>query len=202
MKKTIMTLGLAATGMLAMGAQAQASTLDDVISAGELRCGVATGVPGFAMPDAQGNWTGIDVDTCRAVAAAVIGDADAVEFVPLTAAERFTALQSGEIDMLARNTTWTTTRDASVGINFTGVNFYDGQGFMVKEELGVSSVSELDGAAICVQAGTTTELNLADYFRAEGMDYQAIVLDTTSATGQGLDNGRCDAITSDTSQLA
>ena len=202
MKKTIMTIGLAATGMLAMGVQAQASTLDDVISAGELRCGVATGVPGFAMPDAQGNWTGIDVDTCRAVAAAVIGDADAVEFVPLTAAERFTALQSGEVDMLARNTTWTTTRDASLGINFAGVNFYDGQGFMVKEELGVSSVSELNGAAICVQAGTTTELNLADYFRAEGMDYQAIVLDTSSATGQGLDNGRCDAITSDTSQLA
>lgn len=202
MKKTIMTVGLAATGMLAIGAQAQASTLDDVVSAGELRCGVSTGLPGFSQPDSSGNWAGIDVDTCRAVAAAVLGDADAVEFVPLTAAERFTALQSGEIDMLSRNTTWTTTRDASLGLNFTGTNYYDGQGFLIDEELGIDSATQLDGAAVCVQAGTTTELNLADYFRASGMEFEAVVVDSSSASAQAFDNNRCDVLTSDTSQLA
>ncbi len=202
MKKTIMTVSLAATGLLMLGAQAQASTLDDVMSAGELRCGVSTGLPGFSQPDSAGNWAGLDVDTCRAVAAAVLGDSDAVEFVPLTAAERFTALQSGEIDMLSRNTTWTTTRDASLGLNFAGVNYYDGQGFLVKTELGVDSAYDLDGAAVCTQAGTTTELNLADFFRANGMDFEAVVFDTSEGTVQGFDSNRCDVLTSDTSQLA
>ena len=202
MKKTLLTAGLAATGFLALGGQAQAATLDDVIEAGELRCGVSNGLPGFSQPDQDGNWTGLDVDTCRAVAAAVLDDADAVQFVPLTAAERFTALQSGEIDVLSRNTTWTTTRDASLGLNFTGTNYYDGQGFLVKTELGVDSAYDLDGAAVCTQAGTTTELNLADFFRANDMEYEAVVFDTSEASAQGFDNNRCDILTSDTSQLA
>ena len=202
MKKTIVSSVLAASGFLALGAQAQAATLDDVMSAGELRCGVSNGLPGFSQPDSDGNWTGLDVDTCRAVAAAVLGDSTAVEFVPLTAAERFTALQSGEIDVLSRNTTWTTTRDASLGLNFTGTNYYDGQGFLVKTALGIDSASQLDGAAVCTQAGTTTELNLADYFRANDMQYEAVVFDTSEASAQGFDNNRCDVLTSDTSQLA
>lgn len=202
MKKTIMTMGLAATGLLAFAGSAQAATLEDVRDAGEMRCGVSNGLPGFSQPDSSGNWSGIDVDTCRAVAAAVLGDADAVEFIPLTAAERFTALQSGEIDMLSRNTTWTTTRDASLGLNFTGTNYYDGQGFLIKTALGVDSAYDLDGAAVCTQAGTTTELNLADFFRANDMEYDAIVFDTSEASAQGFDNNRCDVLTSDTSQLA
>ncbi len=202
MKKTLLTASLAVTGLLALGTQAQAATLDDVIDAGELRCGVSNGLPGFSQPDSDGNWTGIDVDTCRAVAAAVLGDSDAVQFIPLTAAERFTALQSGEIDVLSRNTTWTTTRDSSLGLNFTGTNYYDGQGFLVKTALGVESAYDLDGAAVCTQAGTTTELNLADFFRANDMDYEAVVFDTSEASAQGFDNNRCDILTSDTSQLA
>lgn len=202
MKKTIMTMGLAATGLLAFAGSTQAATLEDVRDAGEMRCGVSNGLPGFSQPDSSGNWSGIDVDTCRAVAAAVLDDADAVEFIPLTAAERFTALQSGEIDMLSRNTTWTTTRDASLGLNFTGTNYYDGQGFLIKTALGVDSAYDLDGAAICTQAGTTTELNLADFFRANDMEYDAIVFDTSGASAQGFDNNRCDVLTSDTSQLA
>lgn len=202
MKKLLLTAGLAATGLLALGSQSHAATLDDVLEDGELSCGVSNGLPGFSQPDDDGNWTGIDVDTCRAFAAAILGDADAVNFVPLTAAERFTALQSGEIDVLSRNTTWTTTRDASLGLNFTGTNYYDGQGFLIKKDLGVDSASQLDGAAICTQAGTTTELNLADYFRANDMEYEAVVYDTSEASAQGFDNNRCDVLTSDTSQLA
>ncbi|MBS3785934.1 MAG: amino acid ABC transporter substrate-binding protein [Gammaproteobacteria bacterium] len=202
MKKTLASISLAAAGLLTLGTQAQAATLADVQNAGELRCGVSTGLPGFSQPDSDGTWRGIDVDTCRAVAAAVLGDANAVEFVPLTAAERFTALQSGEIDMLSRNTTWTTVRDASLGLNFAGTNYYDGQGFLVKSALGVDSALQLDGASVCIQAGTTTELNLADYFRANGMSYEAIVFDTSEQSVSGFDNDRCDILTSDTSQLA
>lgn len=202
MKKTLLSISLATAGLLTLGTQAQASTLNDVQSDGELRCGVSTGLPGFSQPDSDGHWRGIDVDTCRAIAAAVLGDADAVEFVPLTAAERFTAVQSGEIDVLSRNTTWTTVRDASLGLNFTGTNYYDGQGFLVKTALGISSALELDGASVCIQAGTTTELNLADYFRANGMAYEAIVFDTSDQSATGFDNDRCDILTSDTSQLA
>ncbi|WP_420845016.1 amino acid ABC transporter substrate-binding protein [Marinobacter iranensis] len=179
-----------------------ATTLESVKEKGHLQCGVTTGLPGFSQPDDKGNWTGIDVDTCRAVAAAVFGDPKAVQFTPLTAKERFTALQSGEIDMLSRNTTWTLTRDASLGLNFAGVNYYDGQGFLVKKDLGVDEASQLSGATICIQAGTTTELNLADYFRAKGMDFKPLVFDTSEQTVQGFASGRCDVLTSDRSQLA
>lgn len=189
--------------LAAAGAQAEtdSGTLETVFSKGYLSCGVNTGLPGFATPDDKGKWSGIDVDVCRGVAAAVLGDASKVKFIPLTAKERFTALQSGEIDMLSRNTTWTLTRDASLGLNFAGVSYYDGQGFLVKKELGVTSAKQLDGAAICIQSGTTTELNLADYFRTNGMKYQPVVFDTSDGTAKGFDSGRCDVLTSDQSQL-
>ena len=179
-----------------------ATTLETVQARGHLKCGVSTGLPGFSQPDDEGNWTGIDVDTCRAIAAAVLGSAEDVEFTPLTAKERFTALQSGEIDVLVRNTTWTLTRDTSRGVNFTGTNYYDGQGFLVRKALGIDSAEQLAGATVCVTAGTTTELNLADYFRKEGMEFQAVVFDTASQTVQGFASNRCDVLTSDRSQLA
>lgn len=178
-----------------------ASTLETVREKGYVSCGVNTGLPGFASPDEKGNWTGMDVDVCRAVAAATLGDAGKVKFIPLTAKERFTALQSGEIDVLSRNTTWTLTRDTTLGLNFAGVSYYDGQGFMVKKSLGVESAKELDGAAVCILSGTTTGLNLADYFRVNGMKYQPVVFDTSDGTSKGFDSGRCDVLTSDQSQL-
>ncbi|MCK5167004.1 MAG: amino acid ABC transporter substrate-binding protein, partial [Rhodospirillaceae bacterium] len=190
---------IAAVGMFATAATA--ATLDDVKKRGSLSCGVSTGLPGFSAPDDKNNWSGLDVDTCRAVAAAVLGDAYKVKFVPLTAKERWTALQSGEIDMLSRNSTWTHTRDTSLGANFTGVNYYDGQGFMVTKALGVKSARDLDGATFCIQAGTTTELNLADYFREHGMKYKAVTVDTSDQSVQGFESGRCDSLTSDQSQL-
>jgi general L-amino acid transport system substrate-binding protein len=200
MKKITSTLLL--TSLLAITANsANADTLDSVKSKGYVQCGVSTGLPGFSNADASGNWQGLDVDVCRAVAAATLGDAKKVKFSPLTAKERFTALQSGEIDMLSRNTTWTLTRDASLGLNFAGVNYYDGQGFMVTKGLGVKSAKELDGAAVCIQAGTTTELNLADYFRENGMKYKSVTYDTSDATIKGFEAGRCDMLTSDQSQL-
>ncbi len=180
---------------------AVAGTLDDVKKAGSLSCGVNTGLPGFSQPNAQNKWAGLDVDVCRAVAAAVLGDANKVKYVPLTAKERFTALQSGEIDILSRNTTWTETRDASLGLNFAGVNYYDGQGFLVSKKLGVKSALELGGASICVQSGTTTEMNIADYFAEHKMGYQAVVSDTTATVIKGFEAGRCDVFTSDQSQL-
>jgi general L-amino acid transport system substrate-binding protein len=179
-----------------------ATTLESVKAKGHLQCGVTSGLPGFSQPDEKGSWTGIDVDTCRAVAAAVFGDAKAVEFTPLTAKERFTALQSGEIDVLSRNTTWTLTRDVSLGLNFAGVNYYDGQGFLVNNDIGVDDAEQLDGATVCIQSGTTSELNLADYFRAKGMEFKPIVFDTSEQTVQGFAAGRCDVLTSDRSQLA
>ncbi len=202
MKKSlsVLTGALVATAVSASAAMA-ASTLETVKARGELLCGVSTGLPGFSLPDEKGNWTGLDVDTCRGVAAAVLGDAGKVKFVPLTAKERFTALQSGEIDVLSRNTTWTHTRDTSLGLNFTGVNYYDGQGFLVKKDLGVKSALELDGASVCIQAGTTTELNLADYFKLNGMKFSPVVYDTSDQTVQGFAAGRCDMLTSDQSQL-
>ena len=187
--------------ILGLSFAARADTLEDVRERGMLSCGVSTGLAGFSQKDENGKWSGLDVDVCRAVAAAVFGDADKVQYKPLTAKERFTALQSGEIDMLSRNTTWTHTRDTSLGLNFAGVNYYDGQGFMVSRKLGVASALELDGAAVCIQAGTTSELNLADYFRANGMSYEAITFDTSDQTRGGFDSGRCDVLTSDQSQL-
>jgi general L-amino acid transport system substrate-binding protein len=177
------------------------ATLEAVKQRGFVQCGVNTGLPGFSNADEKGNWTGLDVDVCRAVAAAIFGGADKVRFTPLTAKERLTAVQSGEVDLLSRNTTWTLTRDTSLGIHFTGVTYYDGQGFMVSKALGVSSARELDGAAVCILAGTTTELNLADYFRTHGMTYDPVVFDTADQTARGFEAGRCDVLTSDQSQL-
>ena len=176
-------------------------TLDSVKSNGYLKCGVSAGLTGFSVPDKSGKWKGLDVDVCRAVAAAVLGDANKVKYSPLNAVERFTALQSGEIDMLSRNTTWTHTRDTSQGLNFTGVSYYDGQGFLVKKALGVNSALELDGAAVCIQAGTTSELNLSDYFRSKGMTYRPVTYDTSDQSLKGFEANRCDVLTSDQSQL-
>jgi len=201
MKRVSVLAAMAAAGMMVMGSAQAGAPFDAVKKRGKLVCGVTTGLPGFSAPDEKGNWTGIDVDTCRAVAAAMFGDATKVDFKPLNAKERFTALQSGEIDMLSRNTTWSFTRDTSLGLNFTGVNYYDGQGFLVSKKLGVKSALELSGAAICIQAGTTTELNLADYFRANKMAYTAITYDTSEETIKGFEAGRCDVLTSDQSQL-
>jgi len=201
MQRMTVLAAMATAGMMMMGSAHAGATFDAVKKKGFVQCGVTTGLAGFSAPDEKGNWTGIDVDTCRAVAAAMFGDAKKVKFTPLNAKERFTALQSGEIDMLSRNTTWTYTRDTSLGLNFAGVNYYDGQGFMVSKKLGVKSALELSGAAICIQAGTTTELNLADYFRANKMEYTAITYDTSEETIKGFEAGRCDVLTSDQSQL-
>ncbi|APE30734.1 amino acid ABC transporter substrate-binding protein [Halomonas aestuarii] len=198
--KMLMTLSLA-TLTLGVAASASAATLDEVKERGQVVCGVSTGLPGFSTPDDQGNWEGLDVDVCRGVAAAVFGDASKIQFVPLNAKERFTALQSGEVDLLSRNTTWTATRDTTLGVNFTGTSFYDGQGFLVKKSLGVDNAKQLNGAAFCVQSGTTTELNLADYFQAHDMTFQPVVFDTSDQTVRGFESGRCDVLTSDTSQL-
>ncbi|GAB3672177.1 amino acid ABC transporter substrate-binding protein [Salinisphaera aquimarina] len=199
--KGLAGLGLLLAATVSMTANA-ASTLETVKDHGFLQCGVSTGLPGFSQPDQDGHWTGIDVDTCRAIGAAIFGSADKVRFTPLTAKERFTALQSGEVDVLVRNTTWTLTRDVSLGLNFAGTNYYDGQGFLVRKEIGVDSAKQLDGATVCIQSGTTTELNLADYFRANGMKYKALVFDTSDQTVQGFASNRCDVLTSDRSQLA
>ena len=178
-----------------------AATLDDVKARGMLKCGSNTGLAGFGLPDDNGVWQGIDVDVCRAVAAAVFGDSMAVEFVPTTSKVRFTVLQSGEIDMLSRNTTWTLQRDVELGLEFVGVNYYDGQGFMVPASLGVSSATELDGASVCIQVGTTTEMNLADYFSANGMSYEAVPVETNSEADAAYTAGRCDVYTTDASGL-
>lgn len=199
------TIGLISTtfATLAIAAMpALAATLDDVKSRGTLSCGVSGGLPGFSAPNDKGEMTGIDADVCYALAAAVFGDKSKVKFTNLTAKERFTALTSGEVDLLSRNTTHTLTRDATLGINFTYYNYIDGQGFLAKKSLGVKSATELDGASVCVQAGTTTELNLADYFRVNGMQFKPVVYDTTVQTREGFDGGSCDVLTSDKSQLA
>ncbi len=188
------TLGLVATGV-------SAATLDDIKAKGFIQCGVSQGLPGFSTADDAGEWTGLDVDYCRAVAAAVFNDPKAVKFTPLSAKERFTALQSGEIDLLSRNTTWTMTRDTSLGLNFTGVTYYDGQGFMVRKDLGVASALELSGASVCTNTGTTTELNVADYFRANNMDYEIVAFEKADEVVQAYDAGRCDVYTTDASGL-
>ena len=181
---------------------ATAGTLDTVKGQGFFNCGVSQGVPGFSNPDSDGNWSGIDVDVCRAVSAAIFGSPDNVKYVPLTAKERFTALQSGEIDVLSRNTTWTLSRDAQIGLEFAGVNFYDGQGFMVRNDSGITSAMELDGASVCTNLGTTTELNMADFFRANGMSYEPVVFEKADEVVNAYDEGRCDTYTTDKSGLA
>jgi len=192
-----------ATAVLALaatGAQAQ-NTLEAVQKKGFVQCGVNVGLAGFSQPDSQGVWKGIDVDLCRAIAAAVFGDATKVRYTPLTAQQRFTALQSGEVDILARNTTWTITRDTSLGLNFVGVNYYDGQGFMVPKKLNVKSARQLNGATVCVQPGTTNELNLADWFRANRMTFKPVVIEKLEEVLNAYFAGRCDVYTTDHSGL-
>ncbi|MCB2128645.1 MAG: amino acid ABC transporter substrate-binding protein [Rhodobacteraceae bacterium] len=200
MKKSVFLGTLAATAVVA--GYASAGTLDDVKARGELNCGVTTGLTGFAAPDANGEWQGFDVAVCRAVAAAVLGDKTKIKFVPTTGETRFTALGSGEVDMLARNTTWTFSRDVDLKFTFAPVNYYDGQGFMVHKNLGVSSAKELDGATVCIQTGTTTELNLADFFKANNMSYQPVAIQTNAEGEQQYLAGACDAYTTDASGLA
>jgi general L-amino acid transport system substrate-binding protein len=178
------------------------STLAQVKEKGFIQCGVSQGLPGFSNADDDGNWTGLDVDLCRGVAAAVFGDANAVKFTPLSAKQRFTALASGEIDILSRNTTWTMTRDTQLGLNFAGVNYYDGQGMMVPTALGVTSALELDGANICTNTGTTTELNITDFFRANGMSFNLVAFEKADEVVAAYDSGRCDVYTTDRSGLA
>lgn len=199
--KILKTLSLTVATLALASTMSSADTLENTIKSGKLNCGLNTGLPGFASPDSSGVWSGIDVDVCKSVAAAVLGDAKKVKYSHLNAKERFTALQSGEIDVLARNTTWTASRDTTLGINFTGVNYYDGQGFLVSKKLGVKSAKELNGATFCIQAGTTTELNLTDYFKANKLEYTPITYDTSAQTIEGFEQGRCDALTSDASQL-
>jgi general L-amino acid transport system substrate-binding protein len=197
-----LTTLLVAAGALALTGVAHAgSTFNAVKQKGFVQCGVSTGVAGFSNPDDAGNWSGIDVDVCRAVAAAVFGDAKKVKYTPLTSKERFTALQSGEVDLLSRNTTWTLNRDTALGFDFVGVAYYDGQGFMVHKSLGVKSALELDGASVCVQTGTTTELNLADYFRANNMSYTPVVFERPAEALAAYEQGRCDVYTTDKSGL-
>src|SRR4051795_5717771 len=191
-------LGAAAT--LGMSASASAQTLNTVKQRGVLVCGVSQGLPGFSSPDDKGNWTGFDVDFCRALAAAVLNDATKVKFTPLSAKDRFEPLKTGDIDVLSRNSTWTLSRDVSYG-NFAGVTYYDGQGFLVRKALKVNSALELNGASICTQTGTTTELNLADFFRANNMKYEVIAFGTADETVKAYESGRCDAFTTDVSQL-
>lgn len=202
-KLKYLTAVASAVALLVAGSAHAASgdTLAHVKKKGYIQCGVNDGLPGFSSPDAKGQWSGMDVDTCRAVAAAVFGDASKVKFTPLGGKERFTALQSGEVDILSRNTTWTMSRDTTLGLKSTATTYYDGQGFMVNKSLGVKSAKELDGATICTEGGTTTEMNLADYFRANNLKFKAVVFDNTDQTVKGFESGRCDVLTSDKSQL-
>ncbi|MDH3666997.1 MAG: amino acid ABC transporter substrate-binding protein [Paracoccaceae bacterium] len=200
MRKSVIFGAVAAAGMMA--GVASAGTLDDVRAKGFVQCGVSTGVAGFAFTDANGEWDGFDVTMCRAVAAAVFGDPKAIKFTPTTGKTRFTALASGEIDVLFRNTTWTYSRDVDLKFTFLGVNYYDGQGFMVPSGLGVSSATELDGATVCIQTGTTTELNLADFFRANNMSYEPVPIETNAEAQAKYLAGACDVYTTDASGLA
>lgn len=179
----------------------EAITLENVKEKGELHCGVSTGIPGFSNPDEKGMWTGIDVDFCRAVAAAALGDANKVKYLPLTTKQRFPALQTGDIDVLSMSTTWTMTRDTSLALNFVGVSYYDGQGFMVNKKVGVTSALELDGREVCIQAETTNEKNLADFFEKHKMGYKPIFFDTAEQVMAGFKTGSCEVITSDQSLL-
>src|SRR5262245_53854610 len=200
MKSMLMSLALGA-GLSLAAVAAQAATLDDVKSKGFIQCGSNTSLIGFGIPDDQNNWTGFDVDFCRALAAAIFNDPTKVKFTPLTAKQRFTALQSGEIDVLSRNTTWTMSRDTSLGLKFAGITYYDGQGFLVKKSLGVDSALKLNGASICTQTGTTTELNLADYFKANNMTYQVVAFEQEQEVLKAYEDGRCDVYRTDQSGI-
>lgn len=188
-------------GTAAIAVPAKADTLDIVKQRGTVTCGVSQGVAGFSAPDDSGKWSGFDIDVCRAVAAAVLGDADKVSYVPLSTKERFTAVQSGTVDLLSRQTTWTLSRDTSLGLRFVGTAYYDGQGFMVRKDLGVDSALKLDGATVCTEQGTTTEQNVADYFSANKMKYEPVVIDSADGIIKAFDTGRCDIYTTDASAL-
>jgi general L-amino acid transport system substrate-binding protein len=202
MTKKLLT-GAIGVALVALGASyAQAGTLDDVKAKGFVQCGVnGSNLAGFGAQDSAGNWSGLDVDLCKAVAAAVFGDPNKVKYTPLSAKDRFPALQSGEVDMLARNTTWSASRDSQLGFDFRAVNYYDGQGFMVHKDIGVKSALELSGAAVCVQSGTTTELNLADYFKANKLEYKPVVFEKQEEVDAAYGAGRCDVYTTDQSGL-
>src|SRR5688572_20544449 len=200
MKRVVIRVALAAV-LCAAASAATAQTLNTVKSRGMVHCGSNGTLAGFGLPDAQGRWTGLDVDFCKAIAAAIFNDPTKVKFIPLTAKDRFTALQSGEVDVLSRNTTWTSSRDTQLGLNFAAVNYYDGQGFVVRKALKVNSALELNDAAICVQQGTTTELNLADYFRANKMKLKTVTFASSDEAVKAYDAGRCDAFTTDASGL-
>jgi general L-amino acid transport system substrate-binding protein len=200
MKRLATALAFATVLAFGMHAACQ-TTLKAIQDRGTLSCGVSQGLPGFSSPDDKGNWTGLDVDICRAISAAIFNDPNKIKFVPLSAKDRFTALQSGEIDVLSRNTTWTLSRDTSLGLDFVAVTYYDGQGFLVRKALKVSSALELSGAAVCVQQGTTSELNLADYFRANQMQLKTVTFATGDEARKAYEAGRCDAYTSDSSGL-
>jgi len=200
MKKSSIVLAAAAT--LGLASAAGAGTLDDIKARGHLLCGVSTGLAGFSNPDSAGKWSGLDVDVCKAIAAAILGDAEKVKFVPATAQQRFTMLQSKEVDLLSRNTTWTLQRDTALGLNFAPTTYYDGQGFMVPKALNVKTAKDLAGATVCVQPGTTTELNLADYFRAQKMDFKPVVIEKLEEVNAAYFAGRCDVLTTDASGLA
>ena len=201
MKRIVTLLSLVTAAAIVFAQTASAQTLKSVKDRGILNCGANGTLAGFGLPDAQGKWAGLDVDVCRAIAAAIFNDASKVKFVPLSAKDRFTALQSGEVDVLIRNTTWTSSRDSSLGLSFTGVDYYDGQGFMVRKALKVNSALELNGASVCVQQGTTTELNLADFFRAHNMQLKSVTFATANEAVKSYDAGRCDAYTTDASGL-
>ena len=192
---------IAALGLIGAATAVNAQTLEDIKKRGMVNCGVGTGLAGFAIADNQGNWNGLDVDVCRAIAAAIFDDPSKVKFVSLSAKDRFTALQAKEADLLSRNTTWTMSRDTTLGFNFAAVNYYDGQGFMVRKKNKIASALELAGASVCVQQGTTTELNLADFFRANNMKFEAVVFATNDETLKAYESGRCDAFTTDASGL-
>lgn len=195
-------VAVAITFVLGTGTSVAGITLDAVRAKGYVQCGVHLGLPGFSNPNAKGNWVGIDVDVCRAIAAGIFGDAKKIKFRALSAKERFTALQSGEVDVLSRNTTWTFVRDSALGLDFAGVTFYDGQGFMVRKKLNLKSALELSGASVCVITGTTTELNLGDYFRTNRMKYRPVVFGNADEAVAAYDAGRCDTFTTDRSGLA
>ena len=201
-KKIVGAIAVAGALVAAGAVPGQAVTLDDVKAAGTLKCGINTGLPGFAYTDDAGNWTGFDVAYCRALAAAVLGDANAISFVNLTGKTRFPALASGEIDVLSRNTTWTYSRDVDLGFTFIGVSYYDGQGFIGRTALGIGSATELDGASVCIQTGTTTELNLADFFRVNGISYEPVPIETNAEARAAYEAERCDVYTTDASGLA
>lgn len=202
MKKTLAITALAATVGLGATGLTSAATLDDIKANGFLRCGVTEGTVGFSAPDANNNWVGLDVEYCRGISAAIFNNADSIRYVPLSSPERFTALSAGEVDLLVRTTTWTMSRDTQQGAMFAATNYYDGQGFLVRAADGIASALDLSGAALCIEAGTTTELNAADYFEANGLDYNPVVFTGQDEAWKAYEDGRCDAMTTDSSALA